>query len=69
MRSTRGKYARAYSHDGPIIRRKHGHILTTDQSDAGTSTGRFPRTSAACAEMPTQPRVSSRGALPLLRKR
>eukprot|EP00959_Pyramimonas_sp_CCMP1952_P275315 5754910-Pyramimonas_sp.AAC.1 len=24
-----------YSHDGPIRRRKHGYILTTDQSDAG----------------------------------
>eukprot|EP00976_Prorocentrum_cordatum_P013193 263473-Prorocentrum_minimum.AAC.3 len=23
---------RAFSHDGPIIRRKRGHILTTDQS-------------------------------------
>eukprot|EP00976_Prorocentrum_cordatum_P023599 480553-Prorocentrum_minimum.AAC.1 len=31
-----------YSHDGPIIRRKHGYILTTDQSYAG-DTGLFSR--------------------------
>eukprot|EP00959_Pyramimonas_sp_CCMP1952_P300640 6288582-Pyramimonas_sp.AAC.1 len=34
--------ARVYSHDGPIRRRKHGYILTTDQSDAG-SAGIFSR--------------------------
>eukprot|EP00976_Prorocentrum_cordatum_P071937 1180520-Prorocentrum_minimum.AAC.1 len=27
----------AYSHDGPIGRRKRGYILTTDQSDAGSA--------------------------------
>eukprot|EP00976_Prorocentrum_cordatum_P086429 1186506-Prorocentrum_minimum.AAC.2 len=27
--------ARVHFHDGPIRRRKHGHILTTDPSDAG----------------------------------
>eukprot|EP00959_Pyramimonas_sp_CCMP1952_P415082 8697367-Pyramimonas_sp.AAC.1 len=31
-----------YSHNGPIIRRKHGYILKTDQSYAG-STGIFSR--------------------------
>eukprot|EP00976_Prorocentrum_cordatum_P077344 1182650-Prorocentrum_minimum.AAC.1 len=36
------KTTEAYSHDGPIGRRKRGHILTTDQSDAG-STGIFSR--------------------------
>eukprot|EP00976_Prorocentrum_cordatum_P112406 1195525-Prorocentrum_minimum.AAC.9 len=28
---------RVYSHDGPIGRRKRGYILTTDQSDAGST--------------------------------
>eukprot|EP00959_Pyramimonas_sp_CCMP1952_P350739 7348366-Pyramimonas_sp.AAC.1 len=28
---------RVYSHDGPIIRRKRGYILTTDHSDAGNA--------------------------------
>eukprot|EP00976_Prorocentrum_cordatum_P048273 974478-Prorocentrum_minimum.AAC.3 len=32
----------AYLHDGPIRRRKHGYVRTTDQSDAG-STGIFSR--------------------------
>eukprot|EP00976_Prorocentrum_cordatum_P004307 84644-Prorocentrum_minimum.AAC.1 len=32
----------AYSHDGPIRRRKRGYILTADQSDAG-SVGIFSR--------------------------
>eukprot|EP00976_Prorocentrum_cordatum_P049832 1005296-Prorocentrum_minimum.AAC.2 len=31
-----------YSHGGPIRRRKRGHILTADQSDAG-SAGKFSR--------------------------
>eukprot|EP00976_Prorocentrum_cordatum_P041101 834337-Prorocentrum_minimum.AAC.1 len=30
--------ARGYSHDGPIRRRKHGYIPTTDQSDTGSGT-------------------------------
>eukprot|EP00976_Prorocentrum_cordatum_P083320 1185186-Prorocentrum_minimum.AAC.2 len=34
--------AGVYSHDGPIIRRKHGYILTTDQSYA-SNTGMFSR--------------------------
>eukprot|EP00976_Prorocentrum_cordatum_P077345 1182651-Prorocentrum_minimum.AAC.1 len=40
--STLSDERRGYSHDGPIGRRKHGYILTTDQSDAG-STGTFSR--------------------------
>eukprot|EP00976_Prorocentrum_cordatum_P014477 289031-Prorocentrum_minimum.AAC.1 len=31
--------ARVYSHDGPIRCRKHGYILTADQSDAGSTSG------------------------------
>eukprot|EP00959_Pyramimonas_sp_CCMP1952_P314214 6577512-Pyramimonas_sp.AAC.2 len=33
---------RVYSHDGPIIRRRRGYILTRDLSDAG-SAGIFAR--------------------------
>eukprot|EP00976_Prorocentrum_cordatum_P062112 1176582-Prorocentrum_minimum.AAC.1 len=40
--SNQTQKARVYSHDGPIRRRKRGHILTTDQSDTG-SAGIFSR--------------------------
>eukprot|EP00959_Pyramimonas_sp_CCMP1952_P307175 6429196-Pyramimonas_sp.AAC.1 len=36
-RANHTQEARACSHDGPIIRRKRRHILTTDQSYAGSA--------------------------------
>eukprot|EP00976_Prorocentrum_cordatum_P067112 1178594-Prorocentrum_minimum.AAC.1 len=41
-RTNRTQEVWVYSHDGPIIRRKRGYILTTDQSYAG-SMGIFSR--------------------------
>eukprot|EP00976_Prorocentrum_cordatum_P099592 1191906-Prorocentrum_minimum.AAC.1 len=36
-RTNHTREARVYSHDGPIVRGKHGYILTTDPSYAGST--------------------------------